>query len=260
MNRQNVPLDNLRFGTEKAFREDRHSGPDALALLSSLISQDSVPLELRGNFTNAEYATYPSPLEKNGKLRVPELLRRQSSVSFNSASQIVSERLDPQRTQFLYGSTKGRSCRRDPAQNKQRESVLLPRRNRPSLSNIMTLSKRNEKCVRKTLSQDWSRRTFSPRPGRTDERGTMDASSIIERHPLMSISEEVEKDDDEGSDLSDNKCGLEDWYSDIRTHVHTMSMAFFLSDLQDEDEPELSIGNEDMRNAKDHETHLASIM
>ncbi|KAI0564833.1 hypothetical protein FGB62_23g011 [Gracilaria domingensis] len=222
MNQGHMVGNKPSVGKEKAAKKERRSRPDALGLLSSLVSHDEALLKAR-NYSASEGAQEKHvTFAKRVSISGPDLLKQQSSSSYISEVTPSSARLDSYRNLYSYRSGPGsRASSRDEPEG------LAPHEGQcySSLSNIETLSQKNEKCVRKTLSQDWLKRTFSPRPCTPNEKGTLGSLSARKRQSLVSISEETEYNEDEESDLSDTKSGDQEGISDSESYERIESLS-----------------------------------
>eukprot|EP00178_Gracilaria_changii_P016320 TRINITY_DN463_c0_g1_i1.p1 TRINITY_DN463_c0_g1~~TRINITY_DN463_c0_g1_i1.p1 ORF type:complete len:237 (-),score=26.78 TRINITY_DN463_c0_g1_i1:682-1392(-) len=222
MNQEHTVRDKPSIGNEKASKKDRRSRPDALGLLSSLVSHDEGQLQYRSSSASREATTRHVTFAKMTSTCGSELMPQQSSSSYSSELTPSSSRLESYRNLYSYGyGSSSRTSSKDEPEGVDSHDgqgfAILPQ--------VETLSKKNEKCVRRTLSQDWLKRTFSPRPCMANERGTIGSLSTRKRQSLVSISEENEDNGDDGSDLSDSKSGVEERSAEFETIARVSSLS-----------------------------------
>lgn len=204
MNQKDLPSSRQSRQRERPRRELRLSQHDALGMLASLVSHDELQREVAQPLSD-------SLEQENVRLRQSTITRQTfSPLGCNSKHYglVTSplERFDTKQRN-LYSSASD-VCSRGSSLDASSQEVPNGEEVH-SLNQVRTLQQSNEMCVRRAISQDWLRKTFSPRPCKLGKEGNLGSVVMHARHSLASIYEEQDSQRREGSDISDSKGGLE---------------------------------------------------
>lgn len=205
MNQKDSPFSSQSRQRDRSGRQVRTSRPDRLGVLSSLVSNDDPQSEVTRSLSDARR-------QKDSNLRQSTTARQTFSPlgCISKHYGLVTsplERIDTKHRN-LYSSASDTYSR---GSSLDASSQEIPDGQELQASNqVRTLQQRNEMCVRRALSQDWLRKTFSPRPCKVGKKGTIGSIVVRSQHSLARICEEREPHGREGSDISDTKAGVEE--------------------------------------------------